>query len=346
MKLSIVVPVYNVERYVAECLDSLLEQGLSDSDYEILCVDDGSTDSSGGIAEDYARRYRQVAVIHQGNRGLSAARNTGIRAAAGEYVYFIDSDDLLERGVLGLLYQLADEHGLDQLLFDYQRFEDGQAVACSGQGVSPDRLVLFQDPLEMRRHRAVPAWRTAWNYLIRRSVLLEYGLTFPEGVLFEDEEFNYWLDRCAASCGYLDQRLYYYRQRADSILRTFMSSKVFPQYIGGRLKLAARHQAVLRGFRAGTPPRLRAAVTEGELENRVIDEVQGILNFLLYKGEREMLRRTVDALRAQGLYPYPMRWRRLVRRVPLKKRAIDAVSFCYPVGWYLQLFIAVRTRLP
>ena len=100
MKLSIVVPVYNVERYVAECLDSLLEQGLSDSDYEILCVDDGSTDRSGGIAEDYARRYRQVAVIHQGNRGLSAARNTGIRAAAGEYVYFIDSDDLLERGVL------------------------------------------------------------------------------------------------------------------------------------------------------------------------------------------------------------------------------------------------------
>ena len=98
MKLSIVVPVYNVERYVAECLDSLLEQGLSDSDYEILCVDDGSTDRSGGIAEDYARRYRQVAVIHQGNRGLSAARNTGIRAAAVEYVYFIDSDDLLERG--------------------------------------------------------------------------------------------------------------------------------------------------------------------------------------------------------------------------------------------------------
>lgn len=346
MKLSVVVPVYNVERYVAACIDSLLEQGMPDSDYEILCVDDGSTDRSGEIVEDYARRYRQVTVIHRENGGLSAARNTGIRAAAGEYVYFIDSDDLLERGVLGPLCRMAEEHGLDQLLFGYQRFEDGEEVPSSGQRVDPGRLVLFQDPPEMRRHRAVPAWRTAWNYLLRRSVLVEYGLVFPEGVLFEDAEFNFWLDRCAASCGYLDQKLYHYRQRAGSILRTFMSDEVFPRYIGGRLKLAERHRAVLRSFRAGYPPHLRVPVTEKELEDRVIDEVQGILNFLLSKGDRAMLCQTLEDLRTQDLYPYPLRWRRLIRREPLKKRAIDAVSFLYPVGWYFRIFTIVGTYFP
>ena len=345
MKLSVIVPVYNVEAYLSACLNSLLEQGMSDLDYEIICVDDGSTDHSGEIAEDYARRCRQITAIHQENGGLSAARNTGIRAAVGEYVYFIDSDDLLEKNVLGDLYRLAVENNLDQLRFNYQNFKDGVEVPFTGQSVDLDCLILFQDPPEMRRHKAVPDWRVAWNYLVRRQVLEEYELTFPEGVLFEDAEFNFWLDRCVASCGYLDQVLYYYRQHDNSILRTFMNDRAFPGYIQGRLKLAAHHRALLEDFRAGKPPRLRVPVTEMELEIRMIDEVQGILNRLLAKGSRSMFRQTFAALREQGLYPYPLRWRRLVRRESLKKRAIDMVSFWYPVQWYLQIFVLIRMRL-
>lgn len=345
MKLSVVVPVYNVEAYLPACLDSLLEQGMSELEYEIICVDDGSTDRSGEIVEEYARQYRQIAVIHRENGGPSTARNIGIRAASGEYLYFIDSDDVLERNALGPLYHLASEHGLDQLLFDYQRFQDGEEVPSSGQSVHPDQLLLFRDPLEMRRHKAVPAWQIAWNYLVRRRVLEEYELAFPEGALFEDKEFNYWLDRCVSSCGYLDQKLYYYRNRSGSLLHTFMSDSAFSGCIQGKLKLAVRHQARLRDFQAGNPLHLRVPVTEAELEIRVIDEVQSILNWLIKKGDQLMIRQVLAALGKKGLYPYPLRWGRLIRREPIKKRMIDAVSFLYPMRWYLQLFITIRTWL-
>ena len=138
MKLSVIVPACQVEAYLPACLEALLDQDMGD--YEIICVDDGSTD----------------------------------RAASGEYVYFMDADDVLARGVLGPLCRLAAEEGLDQLLFDYARFEDGAAPPLSA-GVDPGRLRRYRDPLEMRRDPAVPAWRTAWNYLIRRAVLEEYG---------------------------------------------------------------------------------------------------------------------------------------------------------------------------
>ena len=346
MRLSVIVPVYNVEAYIGDCLDTLLDQGLGDAEYEILCVNDGSTDGSQAILEEYRRKNRQISVICQANQGLSAARNTGLRAASGAYVYFIDSDDLLERRTLGELYALAAGHYLDMLLFSYQRFADGTAPSLTEQTVDPGRLCLFRDPMEMRRHRGVPSWRTAWNYLVRRSVLEEFGLTFPEGSLFEDEEFNFWLDRCGAACGYLDQKLYHYRQREGSILRTFQSDEGFPPYIQGRVKLAARRQRILKDFRAGNPPRLRLPVTEAELEDRFIDEVQGILNRLLEKGDRTVFQRTLEELTARGLYPYPMRWRRLVRRVPLKRRLISAASFLFPVRVYLQLCMRARAFLP
>lgn len=346
MKLSVIVPVYNVEAYVGACLDALLDQGLGDTEYEILCVNDGSTDGSRRILEEYRRKNRQISVIHQANRGLSAARNAGLRAASGAYVYFIDSDDLLERRALGDLYALAAGHDLDMLLFSYRRFADGTAPSLTEQTVDAERLSLFQDPMEMRRHRGVPAWRTVWNYLVRRSVLEEFGLTFPEGSLFEDEEFNFWLDRCGAACGYLDQKLYHYRQREGSILRTFQSDEGFPPYIRGRVKLAARRQRILEDFRAGNPPRLRLPVTEAELEDRFIDEVQGILNRLLEKGDRAVFQRTLEELTAQGLYPYPMRWRRLTRRMPLKRRLVSAAGFLLPVRGYLRLCMRARTLLP
>lgn len=346
MKLSIIVPVYNVEPYLSACLDSLLEQGLPVQDYEIICVDDGSTDRSGEIAENYAERCSQVSVIHQLNGGLSAARNTGLQAAAGEYLCFVDSDDLLEKNVLDGLYRLAVAYDLDQLLFNYQRFEDGTEPPHSVLHVDPDRLTLFPTPLEMRKHKAVPAWRVAWNYLVRRNVLETFDLSFQAGALFEDQEFNFWLDRCAGPCGFLDQPLYLYRKRPGSILDSFQSDERFPAYIHGRLELAALHHDRLLNFRSGIRPKLRTPVSEPELEWRWIDEVQGILNRLLAKGDPILLQQTLTLLREQNLYPYPLRWKRLLRKNPFKKRTIDAVSFLYPVEWYLRLTAAVRIHLP
>ena len=120
MKLSIIVPVYNVADYLAKCLDSLLTQDLPQNEYEIIVVNDGSTDNSGDIAQQYADKYAGITLINQANQGLSGARNTGIQQAKGDYIQFVDSDDYLEVYVLGGLMKQIEKDKLDVLRYKYQ----------------------------------------------------------------------------------------------------------------------------------------------------------------------------------------------------------------------------------
>lgn len=149
MKLNIIIPVYNVAPYLRKCVDSLLMQDISD--YEIILVDDGSTDDSGAIADEIVRKTMgngqwaidnetnsqspitnrpTLRVIHQENAGLSAARNTGIAAATGDYIMFVDSDDYLQPNVLGALMEQVEREQLDVLRFDYQNVRQTEAGEC------------------------------------------------------------------------------------------------------------------------------------------------------------------------------------------------------------------------
>ena len=121
MKLSVIVPVYNTEEYLKECIDSILNQTLDL--YEVIIVDDGSTDGSLDIINGYVENYSNVHAISQKNCGLGAARNMGLRIAKGEYIYFIDSDDILEKNALEHCYNLAYKNKLDMLIFESDIFE-------------------------------------------------------------------------------------------------------------------------------------------------------------------------------------------------------------------------------
>ncbi len=243
MKLSVIIPVFNSEKYIEECLKSLLRQKLSDSEYEILCIDDGSTDHSGSILEAYEKKYRQIRVFRQENRGVSAARNKGLQEARGEYLSFVDGDDFLAEGVLAGLYEMAAGRELDQLMYGYQVFEDDVKET---ERKYTENIFLFENGLEMEKSRVAPEWKVVWNYLVRRRVLEKYGLRFVEGVVVsEDEEFNFWLKHCTGSCGYVDEKLYYYRRHAASSLHTFRDSLHFERYIRGRLELAVHYQKIL-----------------------------------------------------------------------------------------------------
>ena len=120
MKLSIIVPVYNVADFLTKCLESLLAQDLPQNEYEIIVVNDGSTDNSGEIAQQYADKYANIKLINQANQGLSGARNTGIKHAKGEHIQFVDSDDYIEENVLGGLMKQVEQEDLDVLRFKYQ----------------------------------------------------------------------------------------------------------------------------------------------------------------------------------------------------------------------------------
>ena len=118
MDISVTIPVYNVEKYLARCLDSVLDQTFS-GDYEIICVDDGSTDNSGKILDEYAKKYPKIKVIHQENQSLSVARNVALELVTGKYTMFVDSDDFIAKNALEGLYKCAEKRNADVVIFDY-----------------------------------------------------------------------------------------------------------------------------------------------------------------------------------------------------------------------------------
>ena len=125
-KISVIVPVYNAEQYLRECLESLVNQTLED--LEIICVNDGSTDSSPKILEEYASKDSRIKIFHQENQGVSAARNLGISKVQGEYLVFVDSDDWIELNALEILYKTIDKRKSDILLFSNYRYYGDSSV--------------------------------------------------------------------------------------------------------------------------------------------------------------------------------------------------------------------------
>ena len=214
MRISIVIPVYNVAAYLPACMASVLGQDLRDA--EVLLVDDGSTDGkSGPMCDEYAGKYpEKVRVIHQKNLGLGGARNTGLEAARGTYLLFLDSDDTLAPEALTVLYRAADREP-DAAVFPLGvRDEAGRPLPALGHSAPAGQLVSLAQ---------VPALLldppSACMRLWRRSLFLDTGIRFPEHLLYEDLCTTPKLLLAAKRILGLDQALYLYCQRGGSIMR-------------------------------------------------------------------------------------------------------------------------------
>jgi len=207
-RISVIVPVYNVERYLPPCLESIAAQTFGDLD--VIMVDDGSTDTSAALAEEFARRDPRFRLVHQENGGLSKARNTGIEAATGEFIAFADSDDVLPPRAYELLIGALDETGSD--------FATGNVHRLTTAGTSQARfLARAFATTRLRTHvtrdRALLADRTAWNKLFRRSFWQANGWRFPEGRYNEDIPVILPAHFAARSVDVIEEPVYYYRIR-------------------------------------------------------------------------------------------------------------------------------------
>lgn len=189
VKLSIIVPIYNVESYLHKCVDSLLNQDLPQDEYEIVLVDDGSPDHCGAICDEYASTYHNIKAIHRPNGGLSAARNSGIEVALGEYLQFVDSDDYLESNVLKTLVEKMDQDHLDVLRFNYQNVNDIYEVFEPNKVSKPfmDYRDSVCDGLTFLTERLGYACY-ACQFVIKRGLLT--GCKFKEGIYFEDTDWT------------------------------------------------------------------------------------------------------------------------------------------------------------
>ena len=224
LKLSIVVPIYNVEQYLSKCVESLLHQDLRSEEYEIILVDDGSPDHCGEICDDYASRFANVKVLHRVNGGLSAARNSGIDAACGKYLQFVDSDDYLESNVLQTIVTKMETDCLDILRFNYQNVNEKYEVFEPNRISKPFvdyRDQLCDGPSFLTERLGYGCY--AWQFVIRRELL--DSCRFKEGIYFEDTEWTPRLLSKASRVTSTDLMTYNYLMREGSITQSVDESK-------------------------------------------------------------------------------------------------------------------------
>lgn len=213
--VSVIIPVYNVEMYLRECVDSVINQTYKN--IEVILVDDGSTDASGEICDEYAKIDSRITVIHEENGGLSVARNTGLNAANGNYIYYLDSDDYIETTMFSVLVCIAEEKNADIVFFDAQSFTDnGSEVKqsyiakndypeCCGR----EMFARLQDNGDFHS----PVWLMFYNGdFLRRS-----GIKMMPNIIYEDSVFSFEIILEAERIVQQRQFFYHRRYRSGSI---------------------------------------------------------------------------------------------------------------------------------
>lgn len=217
-KISVIVPVYMVEKYIRECVDSILAQSYGN--LEVILVDDGSADGCGRICDDYAEKDERVRVIHKTNGGLSDARNVGIDAATADYLFFVDSDDFIKKNMIARLYEALVNTKSDIAMCNLQYVDEKGSPIADGDRIHEYRIpdaVWTQDDFWKCycRDGQIPC-TVAWNKLYRRKLFQE--LRYPKGKIREDQFILAKLiSQCTRICC-VSETMYDYRQREGSIM--------------------------------------------------------------------------------------------------------------------------------
>lgn len=217
VKISVIVPVYNVEQYIEQCIRSIAQQSFSD--FELLLVDDCGTDKSMAVAVQVLKEYPDVSVrviTHSVNQGLSAARNTGMRLCEGEYVCFVDSDDFLEIDALEKLVVAIGDSNADFVMADFWD------VDHRGKGRKLVKRVDYSRLASTPVLKSIEYWSAmrvaAWNTLIKRELIQKHNLTFTDGMLYEDQLWSMKILFATQRVLHLAQPTYCYRLRENSII--------------------------------------------------------------------------------------------------------------------------------
>jgi glycosyltransferase involved in cell wall biosynthesis len=300
MKLSIIIPYYNGERWISKCLNSLLHQDLTNDEYEIIIVDDGSTDNT-QIVKDFVLSYKNIYYFRQENKGISAARNKGLTIAKGDYVFFCDCDDYVTENVLGRLYNIAISYDLNVLFFNYRviKEDDVQPQPC----LKFDDVTIYDPGINLMLSPPYKTTSTAWSFLIKRDFIEKRPLVFNEEQKF-GEDYYYYLDmmRDVGRIGTVNAEIYYWVMHSKSI--THSSGKDLIKRYDGFVNGLFQHLSHLIDFRNYLTAHYKVPVQVlEELDNSKDSEVFNILilyfRYYSFK-ENVLMTRKMNAL---GVYP-------------------------------------------
>ena len=215
-KVSVIIPVYNVEEYLRQCLDSVINQTLKE--IEIICVDDGSTDSSLEILKEYAAKDRRITLITQQNNGAASARNNAIRIAKGKYLAFCDSDDWIDYNFYESLYKNSENASIDII--------KGNTAKVYGTNIKKDSKLNNYIKTSPRKHIVSTFQYEWWSAIYKNSLIKENNIYFKKALLAEDQEFLCHILCCSQSYKIINDTYYYYYQNPNSL-----THKITPNHI-------------------------------------------------------------------------------------------------------------------
>ncbi len=243
--LSIVIPVYNVSDYVEKCIRSCYNQNISSNEYEVIIVNDGSKDDSLNICENLQKEFTDFKIISQPNKGLSGARNTGLKHASGTYVWFVDSDDWIEKDCLQQIFEHLNNNKSDILWLGHDVIHQGKTI---------NSFIPIEEPLLVTGEELFLNHLNnlfyIWKFIYKRAFLNDNGLEFFEGVLYEDLEFTPRALLKAKSCLMIPDVFYHYLMRSGSIINNISQKNVNDRFfILNRLNTLSHDDSISVLFR-------------------------------------------------------------------------------------------------
>lgn len=318
LRLSVIIPTYNLENYIALTLDSCLRQNIPTDEYEIICINDGSSDRSAEIISEYAKKYANVKSFSQLNAGVSVARNKGIEIAQGRYIWFVDGDDLIADNCLASILSIVEDNNLDIFNIEMQSvsrrdFFSTEACDCN---VCPDG----EDVLSFMVSKGGTGGGV-WRSIYKTDLLKENDLHFSQNIKYsEDVLFGFKALIEAERCAKTDSVFYHYYQREGSA----MHSSNHLKHIESMYLLAGEYQKI-----ADEEEKWR----DVSLSKKNF-AIKALLFGLVQNADVKLAKEWIAKLRSEKLYPFPFLWGSLRNNVTTKQAIINYSSFLFPWKWY------------
>lgn len=327
MKLSIILPVYNVARFISDCLDSLLCQDIAKEDYEIICVNDGSPDNSVEVIEGYVKLHSNIKLISQPNSGVCVARNNGLENAKGKYTWFVDPDDYIAPNCLGRLLNAMEESNADLITFDYFNVEEDSHF-------NPEKVT----EIKIEEQVGYSSKGGGCQYICRRQYLLDNGIIYNKTLAYGEDYLWAFQVNYRKHVGLeTKSEVYYYRQRQGSAMHTKSEEKK-RRHQNDMWALAKIYdEEHERCQREGLPKE----VLKNIKQRKILCVQSVIFDLIKLSKDKQEVKETLAKLKHEGLYPYKMPWWQLKEKSLAGGLTNKLFYLFFPFKWYVKLMAKV-----
>lgn len=289
MKLSIIIPVYNVEKYIGRCLLSIYNQGLDLNDFEVIVVNDGTPDNSMNIVEYFSTKYSNLKIINQKNKGQSVARNQGIKNSLGEYIYFIDADDFLVDDCLSRVLFLAENNNLDFCGFNMQGTDNDSLL--NDVPINISNIYTGCCFIKKYNYNNGPCW-----YLIKSKILIDNSIFFIEGRYCEDGIFTLSILFNSMRCSMINAKLYGYFSGNENSTVTRKDNEHLNKMVGDFFFTINYFQGFIENN--------NVEVCKKRIESRRDSYIFFLfVRLLKYSNDFDLIKHLISKLKVRGLYP-------------------------------------------